>query len=73
MIFINKFSLLCSGQGALGAILMICASALTAPCARYDGPSHGGMANGTGVFVKADPFCRNFRCRIEVPAAFCCL
>jgi len=52
---------------------MIFTATLTAPHAEYDGPAHGGMANGAVVFVKADPFCRNSRCRIEAPAALFCI
>jgi len=53
-------------KGHFAAIQIIFAAALTAPLAKYFGPAHGGMANGVGVFVKADPFCRNSKCRIEV-------
>jgi len=69
----NYVRLLHAGKGHCAAIQMICAVALTAPHANYDGPAHGGMANGVGVFVKVDPFCRNSRCRIEVLAALFCI
>jgi len=67
------FRLLHAGRGHFAAIQMIFAAALTAPYANYYGPAHGGMAYCALVFVKADPFCRISRCRIEVPADLLCI
>jgi len=62
-----------ANKGHFAGIQMIFSAALSAPHANYYGPVHGGMPNGAGVIVKADPFCRNSKCRIEVQAALFCI